>query len=285
MAGVGPGFGVALGLGSAVSFGTGDFAAGLATRRATGIAVTAGVQAIGFAVLLGVVAVLRPGAPDAGYLAAGVAAGTAGAIGAAALFQGLSMGAMGIVAAISGSGAVAIPLAASFALGTPIAPLQVVGVACTAAAAAAASGSMRRGVPPRALALGGLAAVGFGTWYVLLNRAAVGDPTWALFVSRASGAAFMGSVAWYGRRLGDLPTAWRPVLLSGLCDLGGNALFVLSGGALPVGLAAALSGLYPLVTTILARAVLHEHLPRLAIAAIALAIGGIVLISGGGPAT
>jgi drug/metabolite transporter (DMT)-like permease len=101
-------------------------------------------------------------------------------------------------------------------------------------------------------------------------------------VSRAVGAAFMGSVALFSGRLGDLSGTWRPVLLSGLCDLGGNAFFVFAGQALPVGLAAALSGLYPLVTTILAGVVLREHLPRLAIIAVGLAITGIVLISVGG---
>jgi drug/metabolite transporter (DMT)-like permease len=282
MAGAGTGGGVVLGLASAVSFGAGDFSAGVATRRATGIVVTAGVQAVGLALLLVLLAVVHPALPDVGYLLAGAAAGVAGAIGAAALFQGLSMGAMGIVTAISGSGAVAIPLAASFIVGAKIAPLQIVGVVCTAGAAAAASGTMRRGVPSRALALGGLAALGFGAWFALLNQAAKGDPTWALVVSRAAGAVFMGSLAWFSGRLGDLTDSWRPVLLSGVCDLGGNAFFVLAGQALPVGLAAALSGLYPLVTTILARVVLREHLPRLAIVAVGLAIGGIVLISIGG---
>jgi drug/metabolite transporter (DMT)-like permease len=283
MAGAGIGAGIVLGLGSGVAFGAGDFSAGVATRRATGIAVTAGVQAIGFAVLLVVLALVHPAVPDSGYLLAGAAAGIAGAIGAAALFQGLSMGAMGIVAAISGSGAVTIPLAASFLVGARIAPLQIVGVVCTAGAAAAASGTMQRGVPARALGLGGLAALGFGAWYVLLNQAAKGDPTWALVVNRAAGAAFMGSVAWFSGRLPELSGPWRPVLASGLFDLGGNALFVLSGQALPVGLAAALSGLYPLVTTILARIVLREHMPRLATVAVGMAIVGIVLISVGRP--
>jgi drug/metabolite transporter (DMT)-like permease len=47
----------------------------------------------------------------------------------------------------------------------------------------------------------------------------------------------------------------------------------------PLGIAAALSGLYPIVTMLLARLVLRESLPALGLAAVILAVLGIVLIS------
>jgi drug/metabolite transporter (DMT)-like permease len=49
-----------------------------------------------------------------------------------------------------------------------------------------------------------------------------------------------------------------------------------------LGLAAALVGLYPIVTLLLARYRLGEHLPRLGQLGVALAVLGIVLISAGG---
>ena len=51
---------------------------------------------------------------------------------------------------------------------------------------------------------------------------------------------------------------------------------------IPIALAAALTGLYPVVTMILARVVLDERLPRLGQLGVALALLGIVLISAGG---
>jgi len=72
------------------------------------------------------------------------------------------------------------------------------------------------------------------------------------------------------------------VILAGVLDVTGNAAFVAARGHVPVGIAAALAGLYPLVTMTLARLVHRETLPRLGIAAIGLAVGGIVLISAGG---
>jgi drug/metabolite transporter (DMT)-like permease len=73
--------------------------------------------------------------------------------------------------------------------------------------------------------------------------------------------------------------AWPLVAASGVLDVSGNALFVIARGGLTVGLAAALSGIYPLVTMLLARGFLHERLPRLGLVGVALAVAGIVLIS------
>ena len=74
----------------------------------------------------------------------------------------------------------------------------------------------------------------------------------------------------------------RIVVAAGLFDVGGNALYVLAREFVPIGLAAALTGLYPIVTMILARVVLGERLPRLGQIGVALALVGIVLISAGG---
>ena len=75
---------------------------------------------------------------------------------------------------------------------------------------------------------------------------------------------------------------FRIVVAAGLFDVGGNALYVVARDTIPIGLAAALTGLYPIVTMILARFVLGERLPRLGQVGVALALLGIVLISAGG---
>jgi len=75
--------------------------------------------------------------------------------------------------------------------------------------------------------------------------------------------------------------SWRLVVASGICDVGGNALYVLARSGIQVSLAAALSGIYPLFTMLLARVVLNERLPRLGLAGVALALLAIVLIAVG----
>ena len=184
-----PPTGIAAGIFSALSFGAGDFAGAFAARRAGALIVVAGAHVTGLVALLAGLVILRPPVPDIGPALIGVAAGVAGAVGLAALYRGMSLGSMGIVTSLSGAGSLAIPLVAGAVLGASIAPLQLVGVACTAAAAAAASGASRDEVGRRALLLAAAAAIGFGTWYVLLDLAARGgDPLWALVFSRATSA-------------------------------------------------------------------------------------------------
>jgi drug/metabolite transporter (DMT)-like permease len=274
--------GVLFGLGSAAAFGVGDFSGGLATRRVSGVTVAGLAQAIGLAALLVVLAVLRPAAPSPGSLGIAALAGICGGIGLVTLYAGLSLGSMGIVAGLSGVGSVALPLLLGYLLGlAPVSAAQWLGVVVTMAAVGAASGATRQGVRARAVALGIAAAVGFGLWFLLLDLAAEesGSETWTLVAARAAATVLIGGAALLRRQSAGLRGAWPIVVLAGAMDVTGNAAFVLARSTLPVGVAAALSGIYPVVTMLLARAVLRESLPQLGIAAVILAVIGIAIIS------
>jgi len=274
--------GVLSGLASALSFGIGDFAGGLASRRSSGLAVAAVGQLVGTLLLAGLIGILRPGLPDAGSLAIGAAAGLSGAVGVAALYAAMASGAMGLVASVSGAGAVTVPLLVGvFLLNQSVHLLQAIGVACAAAAILAAGGASRGSASRRALWLALLAALGFGFWYALLDRAAAGSGPWALFTSRLAGSSSLLALAAIRGGLATLRSSWRLAVLSGLADVGGNILYVQARALLALGLAAALSGIYPLFTMILARFILRERLPRLGLAGVGLALVAIILISAG----
>jgi drug/metabolite transporter (DMT)-like permease len=275
--------GVLLGVGSAATWGTGDFAGGLAARRVGGMLVTGGAQVVGFLVLLIAVVLLRPAAPALDTIVLGALGGVAGGLGLAALYRGLALGAMGLVSAISGVGGVLIPLSVGVLLwGTPIQPLQLAGVGCALAAVAAASGATTRGVNRQAVLLALAAAIGFGLWFVFLNRAAEHSPLWALVAGRGSASLLVGGAALLRSDRSGLRTVAPLIAVAGVMDVAANGMVVLSFASIPVGIAAALSGTYPLATMLLARTVLGEALPRLGVAAVALAVAGIVLISLGG---
>ena len=275
--------GVLLGVGSAAAWGTGDFAGGLAARRAGGMLVTGGAQVIGFLLLLVAVVVLRPAAPSTTALVLGAIGGIAGGLGLAALYRGLGMGAMGLVSAISGVGGVLIPLAVgTLVWGTVIQPLQLAGVGCALLAIAAASGATTRGVSREALILALTAALGFGLWFVFLDRAAEHDQLWALVASRGSASLVVGGTALLRADRSRLGEVAPLVALAGLLDVAANGMVVLAFATVPVGIAAALSGTYPLATMLLARGLLGEAVPRLGLVAVALAVTGIVFISLGG---
>ena len=274
--------GVLFGLGSAAAFGAGDFSGGLASRRVAGLTVAGMAQAIGLVALLALLAILRPQPPDPGSLVVAAIAGACGGVGLVALYTGLALGSMGVVTALSGVGSVALPLLLGFGLGrAPVSAGQWIGVVVTMAAVGAASGATRHGVQPRAVALGLAAAMCFGLWFLLLDLAVdeAGSEAWALVASRGAATLLIGGAALVRGRTAGMGAVWPIILLAGTMDVTGNAAFVLARGSLPVGVAAALAGIYPIVTMLLARAVLRESLPPLGMAAVLLAVLGVALIS------
>ena len=272
--------GVGAGLVAALSFGTGDFAGALVSRRVGALLGVAGAHAVGLVALLLAALWVRPPMPDATAIGLGLLAGIAGAAGLAALYRGMALGTIGLVTALSGSGSLAVPLAVGAILGATVTPIALAGVACVAGAAVAASGATRTEVGRQSLALAAVAAVSFGTWYVLIDlAAAAGDPLWGLLFSRASSAGLAAAIA--VPRLGGRRPPLRLLLVAGLFDVAGNAFYVVAGDLLGIGLGAALTGLYPVVTMLWARALLGERLPPLGAVGVALALVGVVLISGG----
>jgi drug/metabolite transporter (DMT)-like permease len=277
------GLGVALGVGSAVAWGVGDFAGGLAAKRIGGMVVAGGSQLTGFAILLVLVVALHPAPPTMATLLLGAAGGICGGLGLAALYRALAIGNMGIVSAVAGVGSAAIPLAVGVTLqGDTLGPLQLAGIGCALLAVAAASGATSQGLGRISLLLAGLAAIGFGLWFVLLDLAAEHDQLWALIASRGTAAVLIGGVTLPRAGRVALRASARLIAAAGIADVSASGLVVLAFASIPVGVAAAVAGLYPLVTMLMARVFLGEALPRLGMAAIAIAVVGIVLISIGG---
>ncbi|HET8572205.1 MAG TPA: EamA family transporter [Candidatus Limnocylindria bacterium] len=281
---IGPG--VVEGIAAAVSFGSGDFLGGIGAKRAGGMIVAAGSQLVGAVALVLFLLIDGSPAPPISSLAIAAGAGMFGVVGVAALYRGLTLGSMGLVAAVSALGSVVLPLLVTvFVYRLAIGELQVVGVACAAAAGAAASGAARDAASRSALLLALGAALAFGMWYVLLDLAAGDGELWALTTSRVTATVFMSGLALAVVRRGvadRVRRAWPLMVFAGLFDVGGNVLFVLASSQIEVGLAAALSGIYPLVTMLLAWAILREKLPPLGLLGVGLALTGIILISIGG---
>jgi drug/metabolite transporter (DMT)-like permease len=181
---------IALALGAAVSYGIGDFLGGLSARRAHVLTVLALSQVVG-AVAVAVWAVVAAEAFLGGRAAlAAMAAGLCGAVGLGALYRGLAIGAMGVVAPISSISA-AIPFGVGVAQGERPSALQVVGavvalggLAVVSRAPGGAGSGLAAGV---GLAL--LAATGFGLYFVFLDTAAHESVPWAVLVARLTSSS------------------------------------------------------------------------------------------------
>jgi uncharacterized membrane protein len=272
---------IALALAASALWGVGDFLGGVTSRRLATLTVLAYSQVAG---LLGIlVAALFLGdefLSRAGFAAA-MLAGLGGLIGLGALYRGMAVGAIGVVAPISASAAV-IPVTVGLARGERPSALQLIGIAVALAGVFLVSrepgetGRFAAGVP---LAL--LAALGFGSYFLFIDRASSDDAFWAVVVSRGT-ASFLGFAAAASRTALQAPKRLLPTLaVIGLFDVSANVLLALALNEGFVSIVSVLSSLYPLITIALAVVVLRERPSKGQAAGGAAALAGVGLISAG----
>lgn len=274
----------ALALCGALSWGLGDFLGGLAARRLALLVVLAVSQAIGLAgVSLWVVLAGDP-FPGFGELLPAVGAGIAGLVGLAALYRGLAVGAMGIVAPISAASPV-VPLVVDAAQGSVPSPLQLGGVAVVLVGIAALA--REPGAPGRAgfaagAGLAVVAALGFGLFVVGIDAGADESAPWAVVAARSASVAIaLVAILATSTQL-RVPRRTLPLLVGiGAFDTGANVLVALATTYGAAGIVAVLSALYPVVTVALARLVLGEELSVSRRLAGGLAIAGAALVAAG----
>jgi drug/metabolite transporter (DMT)-like permease len=281
-----PQLGTWWGLAGAVGYGVGDFCGGLSARRLPPVVATMLVGLAGLAALTAIAIGIGAAVPGPDKLALAAAAGVCGGLGLAALYQAMSTGAMGLVAGLSSAGSVSLALVFGLLIGKTVSPVQVAGMGFAVAAAVLAGGISRTPNMAAALRNAALASLGFAGFLILIDQAATPDPWWVLAVSRAAATGAVAVLVLFTVKRSPARSwtaAVRPVLLliliGGVADSLGNLFFILSRELLQVGLAAALTGLYPLVTMIAARLLVGESLPRGGAASLVLAIMGAILIS------
>ncbi len=267
---------IGLAFAASVLWGVGDFFGGLTSRRLATLAVVAISQLFGFGGILLVAAFAGGDFPGLTAIAAAMAAGLAGAIGLAGLYRGMAIGAMGVVAPISASAAV-VPVTVGLARGERPSALQLAGVALALFGVVLVSREpgeewrLSAGVP---LAL--VAALGFGGYFVFMDRASADDAYWAVVVARAfsSTIALAVAAAWGTLRVGrrNLPV----LVVIGLFDVAANLALALALNEGYVSLVSVVASLYPVATVLLAVVVLHERPAR------SQALGGAVALTGVG---
>ncbi len=269
---------------SAVVWGASDFVAGVLSRSLRPVVVVAWSQLIALALLTAIV--LVQGLPLHGY--AGWApwaalAGMAGALGLLSFYAALSIGTMGVVAPIAAVGA-AIPVLLGVLTGEQPSPVAWAGIAVALLGVILASGpELQQGLGARPVLLAAVAAIGFGVALFALDRGARISLVHTLWGMRlTSGVGFL-ALAVVARSLGGVTVRQVPILVAvGTSDLLANALFGMASSSGLVSIAAVLGSLYPVVTIVLARYVLHERLRPVQVLGSALAMAGVVLIAAAG---
>jgi drug/metabolite transporter (DMT)-like permease len=269
-----------LALAAAVAWGSGDFTSGLATRQVGPFHTVLITYAIGLLAMLFVALATREALPPPADLVWGALAGLAGMVGLGFLLRGFANGRMGIVAPVSAVLATAIPVIfTAFTQGLPR-ELQLVGFGFALTSIWLLSRPEPLSGRPTGLGMALLAGVGFAGFFILLDQVGESAIFWPLVAGRLAAVALMVVFALASRRPLIPPHMPLGLLtLAGVLDVSGNLFFLLAVQKGRLDIAAVLVSFYPAVTALLARLITKEHMARLQVIGVALAILAIVLIT------
>jgi drug/metabolite transporter (DMT)-like permease len=292
-----------LGLAAAAFWGGGDFTGGLATRRASPFVTIAVAHGISLAALLAIVVAWHIPAPSPYIQFMGLLSGVVAGLGVGLFYKALSLGGMGLSAAIAGLISAAIPVMFSlFTEGLPH-PVQILGILLAAIAIwliASAPGT----TAPKTLVMATLAGICFGVYFIQLKVTGAAGVTWAITLARVGSFTLAISVCAVQAALRSFRTAppssvaaatppsalnrrtalFDPAflalaVLTCVLDTGGNLFYTLATTVGRLDVAAVISSLYPAATILLAALLLKEKTTRTQTIGMLLALAAVVLIS------
>ena len=272
---------------SSLSWGTADFMGGLQSRRRSLVTVLLVAQLV--AATLATIYVVASGDPFPDVQPALLAflAGAAGCGALAAFYRGLAIGTMSIVAPVSATGA-AVPVLVGVVGGERPGPIpRLAGIVLALVGIVLAAREPGGSQPSRnlhaSLGLALLAAIGFGSFFVLIDAATEdGGAAWSLLFVRVGEGLLLGAVALALRP--EMPSGVRdasPLLLIGALDYLATAFFALATTQGLLSIVSVVGSLYPAVTVVLARVVLAERVARSQEIGVVLTLAAVAAISAG----
>ncbi len=273
--------GIILGLAAALLYGGSDFAGGLASRKLGAVPVNV-VGSFVAAVLAwaALLAIGGPG-PTVHAVAWGLVSGLGGGIGTTMLYRGLARGQMSVVGPVSAVAAAGVPVAAGLALGERPTVLALAGllVALPAIVLVAASGSLR-GMFGSGMTDGLAAGAAFGVMFIGLAQAGQGAGLWPVASEQTSSLLLVLIIAIRSRvplRPAIRAAGW-PALV-GASGMTATLLYFYATHFAMLATAAVLVSLYPGVTVLLARVLLHERFSPIQRAGLSLCTLAVVAIA------
>ena len=277
---------ILLALLSALAYGISDFGAGVASRRSDAGVVSNVVLAVGV-VCAAIATAIVPGVgARAGALLWGAASGLGGGAGTLALYRGLAVGRMTIVATLSAVVAAVVPAIVGLATGDSLRGATLAGIVIAIPAIALVSwhaDPTERGEARASVAYGLLAGLAFALLFIGLDRAGTHSGAWPLVTSELVGLVVLVPFGVRAYARVGLPPSRDLGLIVGVGVTGGIAglLFLAATGHGQLAIVAVVTSLYPAFTVLLARIFLAEHWSRPQAIGLAVAAAAIVLVSVG----
>jgi drug/metabolite transporter (DMT)-like permease len=285
---------ISLGLAAAFFWGASDFLGGLATRKSHVVEVVAVAHSLSLLLLLLIALGAHSPLPPERFALLGLCAGFFGGIALMLYYQALSLGAMGLVTAITGLLTAMVPVAFSFLTQGSPKTAQIAGFVLAAAAIALIAYAPVSAPRPLALGLATLSGLGFGVFLVVLKVSSAHSVIWQLIFSRTASASLaVVAVIWMRARAGkrqdaQAPSRPTPSFLpsflwiagsAGVLEATGSLLYMAAARRGRLDVAAVLASLYPVATIVLAAWILKERTTMSQAFGMALALGAVVLVS------
>ena len=276
-----------LALASAALYGAADFLGGLASRRASTIAIVLVSQIAGL-IPLALLLFVLPSAPSREDFIWGAIAGLAGSAGVALLYRALAVGTMSVVAPTTAVCAVMLPVFVEALRGERLPVVTQGGIALAIVAIVLVSqhdtpssdrvSSHGRGLPA-GVGLAFVSGVAIGMFFLGLARTSPDAGLWPLAASRGLSGVIFGAVvvaAYWPLKL--QPAVWKTAIACGVVDMLANALYLIASRGERLSIVVTLASLYPASTVILARIVVGERLSTRQTVGIACALVAVVTI-------
>lgn len=224
--------------------------------------------------------------PTTKALAWGAVGGIGSGSGALALYYGMTVGRMSVVATLSGLLAAVIPVLVGLIGGDSLSVAGAVGIAIAIPAIGLVSWH-----PTTDEEAGGtgaiwgiLAGLGFALLFIALDRAGTDSGAWPVVTNQLASIAVTGPLAAMALIAGRVVVTRQGVLLtiSAGVVLGlANLMFLAATHTGELAIVVVLTSLYPGVTAILARVVLNERWTRSQKVGLLTAFAAVILVSAG----
>jgi drug/metabolite transporter (DMT)-like permease len=275
--------GPALSLLASLSWGLADFYGPLKGRTLGALRVLLISQLFGL-LAIAIAVLIRFEGPASWLVLLAVPAAVSGTLGLYAYYRGMAVGAMSVVAPVAGMSAI-VPVIVGFVSGDRPSVAQDVGMAIALLGVLFASRERQVGGGKgfaAGIGLALLAAVGFGGYFPFMHAAGSADFWWASLVFRTvTMSVVLIGVAATRTAVGVPRADLLLIAFVGFGDTLGNVLFAAASSRGLVSVTSVLASLYPIMTVILARLVLHERVDRSQELGIVATIAGVLMISAG----
>lgn len=275
------------GLSASASWGAADFSGGVATKNNSVYKVIIISQIIGGLLLLALAVLFGEQVNSIQTIIWGIVGGCAGSIGLIALYQGLAVGRMGIVAPLTALLSAILPVIVGMILeGLPTFQ-QLIGFAIALFAVWLISSSSKGfTIQLRDLIYPIIAGAGFGFFFVAIDQMSEEAVFLPLVAARIASICLLATIflLTQRRKTNSKPSlslrSQLPIIaLAGILDTAGNTFFALATQSGRLDIASVLGSLYPAITVLLAWILLKEVISQRQWLGISGALVAVILIA------